>query len=127
MKSCPNCNRTFEDTFTFCLMDGAILSAPFDPAATNSSSRARDTSPPPTEVISGGPGALPPTQPAVPGSFQPTIAAPFVQQPMQLPAQPLAAAAMSEESPLPEIVRWMFIVRGAIAILIGLLLFLWRG
>ena len=127
MKSCPNCNRTFEDTFTFCLMDGAILSAPFDPAATNSSSRARDTSAPPTEVISAGPQALPPTQPAVPGNFQPTIAAPFVQQPMQPPAQPLAAAAMSEERPLAEIVRWMFVLRGGIAILLGILLLLWRG
>ena len=34
MKSCPACNRTFEDTFTFCLVDGSILSAPFDPQAT---------------------------------------------------------------------------------------------
>src|ERR687894_91460 len=34
MKSCPTCNRTFEDTFTFCLVDGSILSAPFDPQAT---------------------------------------------------------------------------------------------
>ena len=34
MKRCPTCSRTFEDTFTFCLIDGAILSAPFDPEAT---------------------------------------------------------------------------------------------
>jgi hypothetical protein len=34
MKSCPTCNRTFEDTFTFCLIDGSILSAPYDPQAT---------------------------------------------------------------------------------------------
>ena len=34
MKSCPTCNRTFEDTLTFCLVDGSILSAPFDPQAT---------------------------------------------------------------------------------------------
>lgn len=24
MKSCPTCNRTFEDTLTYCLVDGAI-------------------------------------------------------------------------------------------------------
>ncbi|MDT4899017.1 MAG: Tetratricopeptide repeat [Acidobacteriota bacterium] len=30
MKHCPTCSRTFEDAFTFCLVDGAILSAPFD-------------------------------------------------------------------------------------------------
>ena len=34
MKSCPTCNRTFDDTMTFCLVDGSILSAPFDPKAT---------------------------------------------------------------------------------------------
>lgn len=36
MKSCPACNRTFDDTMTFCLVDGSILSAPFDPQATES-------------------------------------------------------------------------------------------
>jgi hypothetical protein len=35
MKSCPTCNRTYsDDTFTFCLSDGALLSAPYDPQAT---------------------------------------------------------------------------------------------
>lgn len=35
MKSCPTCNRTFpDDTLAFCLVDGAILSAPYDPEAT---------------------------------------------------------------------------------------------
>jgi hypothetical protein len=35
MKACPTCNRTyFDDTFTFCLSDGALLSAPYDPQAT---------------------------------------------------------------------------------------------
>ncbi|MDQ3818828.1 MAG: hypothetical protein M3362_14285, partial [Acidobacteriota bacterium] len=33
MKRCPKCNRTFEDTLTYCLIDGSILSAPFDPQA----------------------------------------------------------------------------------------------
>ena len=28
MKSCPTCNRTFENTMTFCLEDGSVLSAP---------------------------------------------------------------------------------------------------
>jgi len=32
MKSCPTCNRTFDDTLSFCLEDGAVLSAPFVPA-----------------------------------------------------------------------------------------------
>lgn len=50
MKSCPICNRTFEDTFTFCLADGSLLSAPFDPQATLVIPEPRQTDPPPTEV-----------------------------------------------------------------------------
>lgn len=35
MKSCPKCNRTYSDeTFAFCLADGSLLTAPFDPEAT---------------------------------------------------------------------------------------------
>lgn len=35
MKRCPQCNRTyFDETFSFCLADGALLSAPYDPNAT---------------------------------------------------------------------------------------------
>jgi hypothetical protein len=34
MKSCPTCKRTFEDNLTYCLIDGSILSPPFDPHAT---------------------------------------------------------------------------------------------
>ncbi len=46
MKSCPACKRTFEDTTVFCLVDGSILSAPFDPNAP-----ARPSEPPPTAVM----------------------------------------------------------------------------
>jgi hypothetical protein len=50
MKSCPTCNRTFEDSFTFCLADGALLSAPYDiqraPAALKSDPKL-------TEVLPG--------------------------------------------------------------------------
>lgn len=28
MKTCPKCNRTFEDSFSFCLEDGTVLSSP---------------------------------------------------------------------------------------------------
>jgi hypothetical protein len=35
MKKCPECNRTYADeTFAFCLADGALLSASYDPHAT---------------------------------------------------------------------------------------------
>jgi hypothetical protein len=35
MKLCPQCNRTYADeTLTFCMSDGALLSAPYKPEAT---------------------------------------------------------------------------------------------
>jgi hypothetical protein len=35
MKSCPTCNRTYADeSLTYCLADGSLLSAPYDPEAT---------------------------------------------------------------------------------------------
>ena len=47
MKSCPTCNRTYpDDTLAFCLMDGAVLSAPYD-----HSPDPRRASPSPTEVM----------------------------------------------------------------------------
>lgn len=35
MKRCPTCNRTYpDDSFAFCLADGSLLSAPYDPQQT---------------------------------------------------------------------------------------------
>jgi hypothetical protein len=52
MKSCPTCNRTYpDDVLAFCLVDGSILSAPYDPEATQRIPSARSTNPPPTEVL----------------------------------------------------------------------------
>jgi hypothetical protein len=35
MKTCPTCNRTYADeSLTYCLADGSLLSAPYDPEAT---------------------------------------------------------------------------------------------
>jgi hypothetical protein len=70
MKSCPACNRTFEDTFTFCLVDGSILSAPFDPQATREIPNRRTTNPPPTEVM------LPPNLPNSRDALPPTMLSP---------------------------------------------------
>lgn len=50
MKTCPTCSRTFEDTFTFCLADGTLLNAPFDPQATLIIPEPRQTQPP-TDVL----------------------------------------------------------------------------
>ncbi len=51
MKSCPVCSRTFEDTLTYCLIDGSVLSAPFDPQATLPNLEVLKTDPSPTEVV----------------------------------------------------------------------------
>jgi|GEM_PF-5500457 len=53
MKSCPTCNRTFEDTFTFCLIDGAVLSAPYDSEATKRIPETHKNDPSTTEVLPG--------------------------------------------------------------------------
>ena len=60
MKSCPTCNRTFEDDLTYCLVDGAILSASYDLQATQRIPELRITNQPPTEILLNS-NALPPT------------------------------------------------------------------
>lgn len=88
MKSCPTCNRTFEDTFTFCLIDGAILSAPFDPLATRANPVPRDTGGARTEVL--------PT-PSHPGveSIAPTVLSPHPTS-----QETVGAASTPAQSPL---------------------------
>src|SRR5258705_1910242 len=51
MKECPGCHRTYsDDTTTFCLADGSLLSAPYSPEAT-SRPPLNSADPPPTEII----------------------------------------------------------------------------
>jgi PPIC-type PPIASE domain len=51
MKRCPECQRTYsDDTMTFCLADGSLLSAPYDPQATQHLPE-QVKEPPPTEVM----------------------------------------------------------------------------
>ena len=84
MKSCPTCHRTYSDeTITFCLVDGSILSAPFEPDMTQPLAAARLTNPPPTEIL--------PYSEAVP----PTIRSPF---PLN-PPTPNPAPQLGEFSP----------------------------
>jgi hypothetical protein len=71
MKKCPKCNRTYaDDAFTFCLEDGALLSAPYDPKSEKPISTIQSGGPPPTAVLPSGldseetearPATLPPT------------------------------------------------------------------
>lgn len=60
MKKCPHCDRTYpDDTLAFCLVDGAILSAPYDPEATQRIPPSRMTNAAPTEILpSASPGAI---------------------------------------------------------------------
>lgn len=91
MKSCATCNRTFEDSFTFCLIDGSVLSAPFDLQATKQIPVARITKAPRTEVLPSHKEVnqenlvptvpspllpLQPTQPYVPVGYSPPNNAP---------------------------------------------------
>src|SRR5712691_1859396 len=56
MKRCPKCNRTYrDDTLRFCLEDGTALAtvgrSPSDEATRRSGPSARDSDPPPTEIM----------------------------------------------------------------------------
>jgi hypothetical protein len=62
MKQCPTCNRTFADYVTFCIVDGAILSAPYDSEETQRIPSPRITNPPPAEVLRPTPSHSQPIQ-----------------------------------------------------------------
>lgn len=60
MKKCPTCNRTYADpTLTFCLADGALLSAPYDAEATQAEPASNDTEPIVSPATPGAAPALP--------------------------------------------------------------------
>jgi TonB family protein len=65
MKKCPTCNRTFEDTLTFCLVDGSVLSPPYDPETTQHLSALIPNMPPTQEE---------PSQPTIASPIPPQIA-----------------------------------------------------
>ncbi|HEX8144672.1 MAG TPA: hypothetical protein VF553_19040 [Pyrinomonadaceae bacterium] len=53
MKICPTCKRAYADeTLTYCLDDGSLLAAAFDPEATQRIPPPRTTYPPPTQPAS---------------------------------------------------------------------------
>jgi hypothetical protein len=54
MKKCPTCNRTYaDDGFTFCLEDGALLSAPFESHGNTPATTIQSAGPPLTAVLPG--------------------------------------------------------------------------
>ena len=73
MKRCPTCNRTYaDDGFTFCLSDGALLSAPYDPAREKPVSTLQSSEAPPTAVLPRDSDSNPRANATLP----PTIASP---------------------------------------------------
>lgn len=76
MKSCPTCSRTYpDDTLAFCLIDGSVLSAPYDPQdARRGPGRGGDNSTQ-TQILN-------PTSPSEQApTIQPTMLAPAPQVP----------------------------------------------
>jgi hypothetical protein len=88
MKICPSCNRTYnDDTLSFCLADGSVLSAAHDPQETQRIPAPRSTNASPTEVLYPAP-----RQDDSPALLQPTIQAP----------QPPPFYSAKPQSQLPE-------------------------
>ncbi|MBD0325392.1 MAG: hypothetical protein ICV68_03120 [Pyrinomonadaceae bacterium] len=75
MKICPTCQSTYaDDSLTYCLSDGAILSALRDPHETLRIPAAQNTDPAPTEVLypaRRSSSQAPTLQPTIPASPQP--------------------------------------------------------
>jgi len=111
MKSCPTCNRTYpDDTLAFCLMDGSVLSAPYDPTERQAASPGL-SEPPPTEVIRA---PAPPAETRTP--LQSTIRAPVPEVPhLHAPQDTVHAPAQSFSVPLP--FRVALALRGILAVL----------
>jgi hypothetical protein len=83
MKNCPTCKRTYEDdSFAFCLDDGARLSAAYDPHSTLPGPAARDTDPPRTERL---PPELTPANPTQPPLHSTILALPQLAYPQEAP------------------------------------------
>jgi tetratricopeptide (TPR) repeat protein len=127
MKTCPTCSRTFEDTFTFCLADGSLLDAPFDPQATLVIPEPIQTEPPPTEVFK-----LEETKQEIP----PTVASPQPEQKPEEVVSTIAAPAPTFElphvkdspaQPAPKSKRYLWIIGGVLVIAVGaVILFMTR-
>ena len=79
MKSCPACNRTYpDDTLAFCLIDGSVLSAPYDPRDDRGGPPRSDSNSTQTQVLHPTISSDPPPM------MQPTIRAPAPQVPALL-------------------------------------------
>ncbi len=88
MKSCPACNSTYsDDSITFCLVDGSILSAPYEPEATQRIPAARITNPPATGILQDIDDSLTVIRPSIP-----------LNPPVQSPTPQLAKVSPDQKS-----------------------------
>jgi Tetratricopeptide repeat len=108
MKSCPTCNRTFDDTMSFCLVDGSVLSAPYDPETGKVIAPQREPSPPRTEVMKAVPESetLPALdEPAANNSLPPIVASPSPTT-IQAPPPSLPARETHQTTPIKKHSTW---------------------
>ena len=111
MKRCPKCNRTYaDDGFTFCLEDGALLSAPYDTDVAVAEPTLGTSGPPPTAVLSAR--ACNKEDASRPASDAPTIASPASHH-VDLPVSPETKARRRE---LAIAVLALIVIGGAISI-----------
>ena len=92
MKECPTCKRTYADeTFAFCLADGTLLSAPFNPKDVARGTIKAESIP--TEIL---PRAVETRHPGPKAELSATIPTPNPQFP-----QPLARQGRRQRKQLP--------------------------
>jgi hypothetical protein len=78
MKSCPKCSRTYDDTLTYCLVDGSVLSSLYDPNATLQFPEPRKTEPPPTEILPDTNQEVTTPSPSTQKTIQSSLPRPFI-------------------------------------------------
>jgi hypothetical protein len=110
MKTCPTCNRTYDDeTMNFCLDDGSTLSQPYDPDRARSLPPTMLPGPAPTELFN--PGSMPESG----VTLIPTIQS--LQPPPLYSATPQAPQTKKESSK-----GWMWIALGILILGAGVVL-----
>lgn len=81
MKRCPACDRTYTDeTLSFCLEDGSVLSASYDPDETLQISAPRDTDSILTKVSYPQAKPVNPTEPIMPTMLSPQMPANYSEK-----------------------------------------------
>ena len=119
MKKCPSCNRTYSDeTITFCLADGALLSAPYDPQATLHLPVGRPALPSTEMSPQAIPESLAPTKQATEDPDpRPTIASPA--PPLLKPPQTPTPTTNQQGNPNRS--AWIIVGSGIIIVVVVLL------